>query len=369
MKVPFVDLQAQYQAHKIEIDAAIHDILDTSQYMLGPGVRNFEKAFAKYIGVHDVIAVSDGTNALQVALRALAIGRGDEVIVPAHTFVATAEAVSLVGATPVFVDVDPHTHHLTAGLMSGKITERTKAVIPVHLYGHPVDLDPILELAKAKNIFVIEDAAQAQGSIYKGKYVGGSGTVSCFSFYPGKNLGTYGEGGAVATNNEELAGKIRLIHDHGSNIKYQHDVLGGNFRMSGIEGAVLGAKLPYLDGWNESRRAHAAHYRKLLDGVPVDIPRVCDEGVSNYHLFTIQTTTREQRDALQTFLKERDIATGVHYPIPCHMQPVYAFLGHTLGDFSVSEKIASTTLSLPMYAELTREQIIYVTESVKEFFN
>lgn len=366
MKVPFVDLQAQYQAHKTEIDTAIQNILDTSQYMMGPGVLNFEKDFGEYLGVANVVTVSDGTHALELALRALAVGAGDEVIVPAHTFVATAESVSIIGATPVFADVDPSTHQMTLETVLPRVTAKTKVITPVHLYGSAVDIDPILAFAQEKNIFVIEDAAQAHGTRYKEKRVGGNGVLSCFSFYPGKNLGTYGEGGAVATNDPVLAEKVRLIRDHGSRVKYQHEVLGGNFRMSGIEGAVVGAKLPHLEEWNARRRAHAAQYRELLAGVAeITFPLVPDFVEPNYHLCIVTT---EKRDALQAYLKERDIHTGIHYPIPCHLQPVYASLGYHEGDMPHAEKIARETLSLPMYAELSSEQITYVCDAIKAFF-
>lgn len=365
MHVPFVDLQTQYRNIKLEVDTAIQGVLDASQYILGPAVAAFEKDFAEYLNVTHVIAVSDGTNALSLALRVLGVGYGDEVILPANTFIATAEAVSLVGATPVFSDIDEKTYHTTAELVAGKITSKTKAIIPVHLYGQSVDMDPIVALGQKHGIPVIEDAAQAHGTLYRDRKAGGLATISCFSFYPGKNLGTYGEGGAVATNDDALAKQARLMRDHGSNIKYNHEVVGGNFRMSGIEGAVLGVKLKHLNEWNLTRRQHADLYRKLLADIPdITLPIEPEYSKGNYHLFVIRT---KKRDELQSYLKEKDIQTGIHYPVPIHLQKAYAHLGYSAGDFPVTELVSKEILSLPMYPELTREQIMYVCEQIISF--
>ncbi len=366
MHVPFLDLQAQYQSIKKDIDEAIHHILDTSAYASGPAVAAFEKAFQEYLGVGHVVAVSDGTNAIQLVLRALDIGPRDEVIIPAHTFIATAAAISFVGATPVFVDVDPVTYHIDALRVREKITARTKAIMPVHLYGQSVDLDPLRALAAEKNIFLLEDAAQAHGTLYKGTKIGGGSTASTFSFYAGKNLGTYGEGGAIATDDAALADRVRLMRDHGSRVKYTHEVLGGNFRMSGIEGAVLGVKLPHLDAWNEMRRTHARTYARLLMGVgDVALPIEPSYSKGNYHLFVIQTGRRDQ---LQAYLKEHDIHTGIHYPNPIHLAQPYRHLGYAEGAFPHTETLARRILSLPMYAELTYAQVLFVTDTIKEFF-
>ncbi len=366
MNVPFVDLKAQYDSIRDEITPAIQKVLDTTAFVMGPGVLDFEKQYAEYLGVGHVIATSDGTNAIQVVLRALGIGVGDEVIVPAHTFIATAEAVSLVGATPVFADVDANSYLVTAEEVAAKITEKTKAILPVHLYGQAVAMEPIRTLAREKNIFVVEDAAQAHGTLYNGKRVGGGSTASTWSFYPGKNLGTYGEGGAVATDDDALAERVRLVRDHGSKIKYEHEILGGNFRMSGIEGAVLQVKLRHLDAWNEARRTHAARYRELLADVgDISLPSEPTHSTGNYHLFVIQT---DRRDELGAFLKERGIHTGIHYPVPVHLQKPYEQLGYGEGAYPITEKLARRILSLPMYAELKDEQVAYVADSVKAFF-
>ncbi len=363
MEVPFVDLKAQYRSIKAEVDAAIQNVIDAASFVMGPAVLGFEKKYAEYLGVGHVIAISDGTNAIGVTLRALGVGPGDEVIVPAHTFMATAEAVSLLGATPVFADVDPSTYLITKAEIEKVVTPATKVIMPVHLYGQAVDMDPIRAFAKDRGIFVVEDAAQAHGTLYNGKRVGGGSTASTFSFYPGKNLGTYGEGGAVATDDDALATKIRLVRDHGSSIKYEHEVLGGNYRMSGIEGAVLGVKLGHLDGWNDARRQHAALYGELLKDSPgVTLPVEPAHSKGNYHLFVIQV---DNRDQLLAYLKERGIHGGIHYPIPLHEQKVYA--GTATGTYPATESLTKRIISLPMYPELTREQIEYVTDAVKEF--
>lgn len=366
MHVPFVDLKAQYDSIKSDIDAAISGIVEKTAFVMGPGVVGFEQAYAEYLGVKHVIAVSDGTNAIQVTLRALGVGAGDEVIIPTHTFMATAEAVSLVGATPILTDVDPVSYHTTAELIAPRISPRTKVIMPVHLYGQAVDLDPIYALARAHGIQVVEDAAQAHGTLYRGRKVGEGGAASTFSFYPAKNLGTYGEGGAIATNDDALAERARLVRDHGSKIKYEHEIVGGNFRMSGIEGAVLSAKLPHLDGWNQRRRAHAAQYAKELGDVAgITLPQESAHTTGNYHLYVIET---ERRDELQAYLKARDIHTGIHYPIPIHEQKAYAHLGHKAGAFPEAARLTRRILSLPMYPELTKAQISYVASGVKAFF-
>jgi dTDP-4-amino-4,6-dideoxygalactose transaminase len=368
MAVPFVDLQAQYRAIKAEVDEAIRRVLDSSAFILGREVEAFERAFSEYVGARECVGVSNGTAAIQLALTACGVGAGDEVIVPANTFFATAEAVSTAGATPVFVDCDPVTYNIDAARIEAAVTPRTRAVIPVHLYGQPADLDAVFEVAKRHNLIVIEDAAQAHGARYKGKRVGARGRASCFSFYPGKNLGAYGEGGAVTTDDAEVARRVRMLRDHGSEQKYRHEIVGYNFRLEGIQGAVLNVKLKHLDGWNESRRAHAARYRELLAPLAsagaVTLPREASDVEHVYHLFVIQT---EARDALQRYLSAAGVQTGIHYPVPVHLQPAYASLKYKEGDFPSAESQSRRVLSLPMFAELTGRQIKYVADAVADF--
>ncbi|HEX7175137.1 MAG TPA: DegT/DnrJ/EryC1/StrS family aminotransferase [Pyrinomonadaceae bacterium] len=362
--IPFVDLQAQYRAIKAEIDEAVARVLDTSAFILGREVEAFERAFADYLGARFCVGVSNGTAAVQLALSACGVGPGDEVIVPANTFFATAEAVSTAGAHPRFVDCDPVSYNIDASLIEAAITERTRAIIPVHLYGQPADLDAIFRVAARHNLTVIEDAAQAHGAQYRGRRVGARGRANCFSFYPGKNLGAYGEAGAVVTDDAEVARRVRLLRDHGSERKYRHEIIGYNFRMEGIQGAVLGVKLPHLDGWNELRRRHAARYDELLRDSGLVLPRASSDARHVYHLYVVQT---EDRDALQKHLADAGVQTGIHYPIPIHLQPAYAFLGHKPGDFPEAERQAACVLSLPMFAELTDEQIERVAEAVHSF--
>ena len=368
MPVPFVDLQAQYRSIKAEVDAAVQRVLDTSAFVLGREVEVFERAFAEYVGARECVGVSNGTAAIQLALQACGVGAGDEVIVPANTFFATAEAVSTAGATPVFVDCDPVTCNLDPARIDEVITERTRAVIPVHLYGQPADLDPIVEIAERHGLLVIEDAAQAHGARYKGDRVGPLARAGCFSFYPGKNLGAYGEGGAVVTNDAGVARRLRMLRDHGSEQKYRHELVGYNSRLEGIQGAVLGVKLKHLDDWNALRRRHAARYRALLaplaDSGALALPVEADYAEHVYHLFVVQTGAR---DRLQRFLSAAGVQTGIHYPVPVHLQPAYAALGHREGDFPVAESLCARVLSLPMFAELTEPQLRYVADALADF--
>ncbi len=360
--LPFVDLKSQYLSIKQEVDAAIQRVLDNTSFILGREVEAFESAFAEYVGAKFCVGVSNGTAAVQLAVTACGIGSGDEVIVPANTFFATAEGVSTAGATPVFVDADARSYTIDVDKIEAAITDRTRAIMPVHLYGQSADLDPILAIAAERhNLVVIEDAAQAHGSLYKGKPVGALGRAGCFSFYPGKNLGAYGEGGAVVTNDEEVARHLRLLRDHGSERKYHHEIIGYNFRLEGIQGAVLGVKLKHLDRWNDLRREHAARYDELLSQTGLRLPREMDYARHVYHLYVVQT---DDRDALQTSLNEAEIQTGIHYPIPIHLQPAYAFLGHKVGDFPESESQARRVLSLPMFPELTDSQIEEVVSAI-----
>jgi dTDP-4-amino-4,6-dideoxygalactose transaminase len=361
--IPFVDLQAQYRSIRSEIDEAVGRVLSNASFVLGREVAAFEEAFGSYIGARFCIGVSNGTAAIQLALTACGIGAGDEVIVPANTFFATAEAVSTAGATPVFVDADAVSYTIDVRQIEDAITPATRAIIPVHLYGQAADLDPILEIARRHNLIVIEDAAQAHGARYKGRRVGTFGQAATFSFYPGKNLGAYGEGGAVVTNDEEVARRLRLLRDHGSERKYHHEIIGYNSRLEGIQAAVLCVKLAHLERWNALRHEHAERYDALLADSGLVLPREMNYARHVYHLYVVQA---EERDALQADLNRAGVQTGIHYPVPIHLQPAYAFLGHAHGSFPESERQAARVLSLPMFPELTDEQIRTVAEAVHD---
>lgn len=362
MGVPFVDLKAQHKSIQAEIDAAIREVVENNAFVLGPAVESFERDFADYLGVEEVVGVSNGTVALQLTLMALGIGIDHDVILPAHTFIATAEAVSHAGARPVFVDVRRDTGNLDASLLPKAVTPQTRAIIPVHLYGQPADMEPILRFASERGLLVIEDACQAHGARYRGRRAGSFGRASCFSFYPGKNLGAFGEGGAVATNDHELATRLRRLRDHGQTERYHHAEIGYNARLEGIQGAVLGVKLRHLDSWNRARRAHAAVYLEDLARTGVTLPVEAESCESAYHLFVVRS---ERRDELREHLNARGIQTGLHYPIPVHRQDAYAALGHREGDFPESEAWAHECLSLPMFAELSFAQMDEVIQGVK----
>ena len=363
--IPLVDLRAQYDPLREEILAAVAGVFDGMQLFLGPQQRAFEEEFARYCGTTDAIGMSNGTDALEIALRALEVGAGDEVITPPNSFIATAEAISATGATPVFVDVDPATATLDASLLEAAITDRTRAIIPVHLYGRPADMDAIFVIAARHGIPVIEDACQAHGASLGTRRAGALGTLACFSFYFSKNLGAYGEGGAVTTSDPALAARVRLYRDHGSSVRYHHDVIGRNARLDEIQAAVLRIKLRRLDTWNEQRRTNAARLSQALAGTSVELP--VPGGASVREVFHLYVVRHPERDALKSFLAERGIATGIHYPIPIHLQKAYAFLGHQPGSFPVTERLAATSLSLPMYAELTEEQIERIAAAVRAF--
>lgn len=362
MTVPFVDLRAQYLSIREEVNRAIARVLDTTAFVLGREVEAFEAAFAEYIGAEFCVGVNSGTAAIQLAVMACGLGPGDEVIVPANTFFATAEGVSTAGASPVFVDADPVSYTIDVSKVEAAVTSRTRAIMPVHLYGQAADLDPIFAIAARHHLVVIEDAAQAHGSEYKGRRVGALGRAGCFSFYPGKNLGAYGEGGAVVTSDVNVARRVRLLRDHGSERKYYHETIGYNFRLEGIQGAVLGVKLRHLDRWNQLRREHAARYTRLLGGSGLKLPREMPYARHIYHLYVVQS---EERDRLQKRLKESGVQTGIHYPIPIHLQRAYASLGHQAGDFPEAERQAQCVLSLPMFPELSDEHIMRVVESLR----
>jgi dTDP-4-amino-4,6-dideoxygalactose transaminase len=360
--IPFVDLKAQYHSIKAEIDTAITHILENSQFVLGPEVAAFENEFASYTGGAHAIGLNSGTSALHLAMLAAGIGPGDEVITIPFTFVATTAAIGYTGAKPVFVDIDPVSFTMDPSLVEAAITPRTKAIVPVHLYGQPADLDPILEVARRHNLIVIEDAAQAHGAEYKGRRVGSIADMGCFSFYPGKNLGAYGEGGAVVTNNPEYVRTIRMLRDWGAEKKYLHVLKGYNYRLEGIQGAILRVKLRYLEAWTEARRAHAAQYNQLLAGSGVGTPQAKDYARHVYHVYAVRT---KHREALQKALQDREVQTGIHYPIPVHLLPAYSELGHKRGDFPHSEQAADEVLSLPMFPELAPAQVEAVAEAVR----
>jgi dTDP-4-amino-4,6-dideoxygalactose transaminase len=365
MTIQFVDLRKQYAPFKDEILSGIEKVLDGMQLFLGENVQQLEREFAQFLGAAHGIGVSDGTAALHIILRALDIGPGDEVITVAHTFIATGEAIVLAGATPVFVDIDPSTYLMDVSKVETKITPHTKAILPVHLYGQTVDMDPLMEIARKHDLRVIEDACQAHGAEYKGRKAGTLGDAAAFSFYFSKNLGAYGEGGFVSTNNSELASKMRMLRDHGSGVRYHHDLIGFNARLDEIQAVVLRAKLPHLANWNELRRDHVRVYNELLKDVPIATPTELPENNHIYHLYVIATP---KRDELQAWLKEKGIYTGIHYPIPLHLQRAMGFLGNHQGDFPQTENAVSKILSLPMYAELTDEDINYVASSIRAFF-
>ena len=363
MNVPFLDLNAQYAVIGDELDMAMQQVIQDSAFAGGPYVEQFEAEFSAYCQCDFAAGVSSGTNALHLALLALGIGPGDEVITAANTFIATAEAISHCGAVPIFADCDPQTYTLDPTSAEAAISPRTRAIIPVHLYGQTADMDAILPLARAHNLLVIEDACQAHGAEYKGRRAGSLGDAGCFSFYPGKNLGAYGDAGAVVSNNEILIQRIKTLRDHGSSRKYEHPSIGWNSRMDGLQGAVLSVKLRYLEEATAARRAHAKLYKYLLaDCKEVTLPFEHSDSLHVYHIFAVFC---EQRDLLQAYLTSEGIGCGIHYPKPLHLQGAYAFLKKDAGMFPVAEACASRQLSLPMFPELTTAQIETVAEAVK----
>lgn len=366
MEVKLVDLNRQYQAIKPEIDSAIARVLDRTDFILGEEVRRFQEEFASYCQVEHAVGLDSGTSALELGVRALGIGAGDEVLVPANSFIASASAVSFTGATPVFVDVDPVTYNIDVQQLAQRITPRTKAIMPVHLYGQPAEMDAIMEVVERYGLFVIEDACQAHGARYKGRRVGSIGHVGAFSFYPGKNLGAYGDGGALVTNDPHIADRVRMMRNYGQREKYHHVSLGWNRRLDTIQAAVLQVKLRYLDEWNALRRRWAALYDQLLEDIDVVRPVAAPSGEHVYHLYVVQV---EERDRLQTYLAANGIATGIHYPIPIHLQRVYADLGYQTGDFPVSERCAPRLLSLPMFPELKAEEVEFIADCIWSFLN
>lgn len=360
--IPYLDLKAQYGAIQEEIQEAVARVLESGRYVLGPEVEAFEKDFAAYCKAGHAVAVNTGTSALQLALLAAGVGPGDEVITTPLTFVATTAAILYTGAKPVFVDIDPRTLNLDADRVASAVTPKTKAILPVHLHGKPANMAPLLDLSQKKKIALIEDAAQAHGAEALGKRVGKLGLAGCFSFYPGKNLGAYGEGGALVTNDEAVAKKVRLMRDWGAEKRHHHDLPGFNFRMEALQGAILAVKLKHLEKWTSARRTLAKRYDEKLKGAPVRIPET-PAGVRHvYHVYAILS---EKRDQLQEYLKGQGIETHSHYPIPVHLQKAYSHLGHKPGDFPLAEKACSQLLSLPLYPEMTEAQVDETAAAVR----
>lgn len=378
MQIPFVDLKSQYDSIKEEIDDAISTVISQTAFVGGAHLKNFEEAFAKFCGVKHCIGVGNGTDALFIALKTLGIGQGDEVITVANSFIATSEAITATGAKVVFVDIDPKTYNIDTNKLEDLLKSRfnsgprtlapdpcfrPKAIIPVHLYGQPADMDPILNLAKKYNLKIVEDAAQAHGAIYKGRKIGSLGDMACFSFYPGKNLGAYGDGGAIVTNHDEWALKARMFANHGRIGKYDHEIEGVNSRLDGLQAAILLAKLKHLPGWTESRRKNAYLYNKYLKGSGLITPVEIDDVTAVYHLYVVRVK-KESRQKLQDHLQSRGISTGIHYPIALPNLLAYTYLGHSEKDFPEATKASQEIVSLPMFPELSETQIKYVTESI-----
>jgi dTDP-4-amino-4,6-dideoxygalactose transaminase len=362
--IPYLDLKAQYLTIKDEIDSAIKDVVESCHFVLGEQVEAFESEFAKFCGTEYALGVNSGTSALHLALLAAGVKAGDEVITVSDTFVATAAAICYTGALPVFVEIDPRSCTIDPAKLEAAITPRTRVIMPVHLYGGCADMDSINEIAARHNLIVIEDAAQAHGADYKGRRAGSLSSIACFSFYPGKNLGAFGEGGAVTTNNPDYAKRIQRLRDHGQSQKYYHDEVGYNYRMEAIQGAVLRVKLRHLDDWTAARRRHAAAYQASLTGADVRLLEPLAKTQPAWHIFPVFTS---KRDALVEYLKIRGISTGIHYPIPVHLQRGFAHLGYRKGDFPLTEKACDEVLSLPMYAEMPQQYVDEVVAAIHDF--
>lgn len=362
--IPLVDLKSQYESIKSEIDGAISEVVESCQFVLGPKVEAFEADFAAYCQSRFAFGMNSGTSALHLALLAAGVGPGDEVITVSYTFVATVAGILYTGASPVLVDIDPLTCNIDVRKIEAAITPRTKVIMPVHLYGTCADMDPILEIARRHNLIVLEDAAQAHGAEYKGRRAGSMGHLASFSFYPGKNLGAYGEGGAVVTNDEQYVELIKQLRDQGQSAKYLHERVGYNYRMEAIQGAVLGVKLKHLENWNASRRRHAETYLRQLADSGVRLLEEPADSKSVYHVFALFT---EQRDELREHLHAKGISTGIHYPIPVHMQRGFNNLGYKEGDLPETERVCREVLSLPMYPELASETVVEIADSVRQF--
>jgi dTDP-4-amino-4,6-dideoxygalactose transaminase len=363
VSIPVLDLQAQYSAIKPEIDAAIAGVIERTEFVLGPSVKQLESSVAEFCECDFGVGVASGTDALLLALMAAGVRPGDEVVTTSFSFIATANTISRCGATPVFVDVEPDTLNLDQDQVSDRITERTKAIVPVHLFGHPADIGRLMEIADARGIVVIEDAAQAIGARYRGRRVASFGRAGCLSFYPTKNLGAYGDGGMVVTNDATMAEQVDILRRHGSKTKYHADVLGMNSRLDAIQAALLSAKLAHLDEWNDMRRRVAIRYGELLADLPVELPVEKPYAQHVYHQYTIQT---DRRDELAAFLKDRAIGTMIYYPVPLHKQRLY--MDHASESYPVAERASSRVLSLPIYPELTEDQTQTVATAIRDFF-
>ena len=365
MNVPLLDLKAQYAAIKTEVDAAVAEVFESQRFVLGPKVEQCEKAIAAYSACAYAIGVSSGSDALLACLMAENIGPGDEVITTPYTFFATAGAIARLGATPVFVDIDPATYNLDASQIASKVSDRTRALIPVHLYGQMADMDAVMRVAEDRGLAVIEDAAQAIGAEYKGRRAGSIGHYGCFSFFPSKNLGGAGDGGMIVTNDARRAEKLRCLRGHGSKPKYYHPMVGGNFRLDAIQAAVISAKLPHLDDWTAARQRNAKRYDQLFReaGLPVGLPKV----VADRHIFNQYVIRVSGRDELQRHLQKQGVGTEVYYPVPMHLQECFAYLGHRAGAFPESERAAKETLALPAYPEVTEPQARFVVDCIREY--
>lgn len=363
-KINCLDLKGQHKQIKAEIFEAFEKVYENTAFSGGPFVEEFEKKFAAFCGTQYAVGLNNGTSALHLAMLALGIGAGDEVIIPANTFIATAWGVSYAGATPVFVDCTPDTWQIDATKIEQKITSKTKAIIGVHLYGQPFDIAAVAEVAKKHNLFLVEDAAQAQGAVFNGTAVGSFGEMACFSFYPGKNLGACGEAGGITTNNEKYYKHLQSLRNHGSVVRYYHDEVGYNYRMGGLEGASLNIKLKYLSGWNQRRKEIAKRYQSEIKNNSIKLQAQPEWADSIYHLFVVTT---EDRDRFVKYLNDNSINPGFHYPVPCHLQKAYANLGYKNGDFPNSEYLASHCVSLPMYAELTDDEVSHVIATINNY--
>jgi UDP-2-acetamido-2-deoxy-ribo-hexuluronate aminotransferase len=365
MKLQMVDVVGQYKKIKPEVDAAVHDVLDSGQFILGKHVGEFECDAAGYLGLKYAIGCASGTDALQIAMMAYNIGPGDEVISTPFTFIATAETIALLGARPVYVDIDPQTFNIDPAKIERAITPRTKAIIPVHLYGQPCDMDPVMAVARKHSLPVIEDTAQAFGASYRGRKACTFGEVGCISFFPSKNLGCFGDGGMMVTDDETVASRMRTLAAHGSKVRYYHDLIGVNSRLDTIQAAILKVKLRYLDGWNSARRTAAHRYNELLKGLPVTTPF---ESPDAFHIFHQYTLRAPRRDGLAEHLKTKSIPHAIYYPVPLHLQKAFAMSGGKAGDFPATEQAAAEVISLPMHSELTEEQQVFITNGIREFY-
>lgn len=364
MQIPLVDLKAQYLSIKKEIDEAIQRVLNKCNFIMGDEVKEFEEELASFCSAKYAVGVSSGTDALLLALKAINIQPGDEVITVPNTFIATTEAITMAGGKIKFVDIDEETFNIDTNKIESAITNKTRAILPVHLYGQPANMDPIIDVAKKYNLKVIEDAAQAHGAEYNNKRVGALGDIGIFSFYPGKNLGAYGDAGAVVTNDPDISNKIAMLRNHGRTKKYEHEYEGYNCRLDTLQAAILRVKLKYINSWNEARRNHASSYRKLLQNTDIILPTEQKDNKHIYHIFAVRTA---DRDNLLNKLKNEGIGAGIHYPIPLHLQPAYRYLGYKAGDFPITEKCAREIISLPMYPELDEVKIKKIAEAISKF--